>query len=48
MSDSTKVLFIRNFPQTLHQKVKIAAATAGVSLTDWVISTIKKALGIKP
>lgn len=44
MSAPTKILYIRNFPETLFQKAKSSAALQGVTLTKWIVDLVKKAV----
>lgn len=37
----TKMVQLRNFPETLHRVVKARAAMAGMSLSDYLINRIK-------
>lgn len=38
-----KMVQLRNFPDSLHRLVKARAALAGMSLSEYLINTIKKA-----
>ncbi len=40
----TKLLQIRNVPDRLHRLAKTRAAVAGVSLSDYLLAELKKAL----
>ncbi len=39
----TKMVQLRNFPESLHRIVKARAAMAGMSLSDYLINSITKA-----
>ena len=47
MNESTKILYVRNMPERLIQKVKAAAALEGLTLKEWMVRAIEKALNWK-
>jgi antitoxin FitA len=42
MSKTTKMIQLRNVPDTLHRSLKARAAMAGMSLSDYLLSEIRE------
>jgi len=42
VSNMTKMIQIRNVPDSLHRKLKARAATEGMSLSDYLIAEISR------